>query len=60
MKNLIACLLGVILILTGPSVARADNKDKDEDRLKDCGAVLKEILDIPDNIPQDYSTRPIV
>jgi len=54
MKNLIACLLGVILILqpTGPSVARAANKDKDEDRLKDCGAVLKEILDIPDNIPQ--------
>jgi len=55
MKNLIACLLGVILILqpTGPSIARAANKDKDEDRLKDCGAVLKEILDIPDNIPQD-------
>ena len=54
MKNLIACLLGVILILqpTGPSVARAANKDKDEDRLKDCGAVLKEILDIPDDIPQ--------
>jgi len=54
MKNLIACLLGVIIILqpTGPSVARAANKDKDEDRLKDCGAVLKEILDIPDDIPQ--------
>jgi SH3 domain-containing YSC84-like protein 1 len=47
-------LLGVILILqpTGPGVARAANKDKDEDRLKDCGAVLKEILDIPDDIPQ--------
>jgi len=55
MKNLIACLLGVILILqpTGPSVVLAANKDKDEDRLKDCGAVLKEILDIPDNLPQD-------
>jgi SH3 domain-containing YSC84-like protein 1 len=55
MKNLIAGLLGVILILlpTGSSVARAANNDKDEDRLKDCGAVLKEILDIPDNIPQD-------
>jgi len=54
MKNLIACLLGVIVILqpTGPSIARAANKDKDEDRLKDCGAVLKEILDIPDDIPQ--------
>jgi lipid-binding SYLF domain-containing protein len=55
MKNLIACLLGVILILlpTGSSVARAANNDKDEDRLKDCGTVLKEVLDIPDNIPQD-------
>ena len=54
MKNLITCLLGIILILqpTGPSVAQAANKDKDEDRLKDCGAVLKEILDIPDDIPQ--------
>jgi len=41
MKNLIACLLGITLILqpTGPSVARAANKDKDEDRLKDCGTV---------------------
>ena len=55
MKNLIACLLGVILTLlpTGSRVAWAANKDKDEDRLKDCGTVLKEILDIPDNIPQD-------
>ena len=55
MKNLIACLLGIILILqpAGLSVARAANKDKDEDRLQDCGTVLKEILDIPDNIPQD-------
>jgi SH3 domain-containing YSC84-like protein 1 len=54
MKSLIAFLLGVILILqpTGPSVARAANKDKDDDRLKDCGVVLKEILDIPDDIPQ--------
>lgn len=54
MKNLIAGLLGVILILqlTGPGVVRAANEDKDEDRLKDCGAVLKESLDILDDIPQ--------
>src|SRR5215467_13905437 len=59
MKNLIACLLGVILILEpiGPGLARAANKDKDEDRLKGCGAVLKEILDIPDNIPQGLLDR---
>ena len=55
MKNLIAALLGIILILqlTGPGIARAASKDKDEDRLNECGTVLKEILDIPDNIPQD-------
>ena len=54
MKNLIACVLGVILILQlpYPVVARAANKDKDEDRLKDCGSVLKEILDVPDDLPQ--------
>ena len=54
MRNLITCLLGVILILqpTDPGVVRAANKNKDEDRLKDCAAVLKEILDIPDDIPQ--------
>jgi lipid-binding SYLF domain-containing protein len=59
MKNLITCLLAGFLILqpTGPSVARAANKDKDEDRLKDCGAVLKEILDIPDDLPQDLLDR---
>jgi len=55
MKNLIVFLLFLILIFqaTGPSAARAANKDKDEDRLKDCGAVLKEILDIPEDIPKD-------
>lgn len=55
MKNLIALLLGVIVILqpTGSSVCWAANKDKAEDRLKDCGTVLKEIIGIPDNIPQD-------
>jgi lipid-binding SYLF domain-containing protein len=55
MKNLIARLLGItlILVLTVSGVARAADKDKDEDRLKDCGTVLKEILDIPDNSPQD-------
>lgn len=28
-------------------------QDKEEQRLHECGTVLKEILDIPDNIPQD-------
>lgn len=28
-------------------------QDKEEQRLNECGTVLKEILDVPDNIPQD-------
>jgi lipid-binding SYLF domain-containing protein len=52
MKNVISALLSAILILqSGVGVARAGNKDKDEDRWKECGTVLREILDIPDNIP---------
>ena len=54
MKNLIASLLGIVLMLqTTCAVARAASKDKDEDRLKDCGAVVREILNVPDDIPQD-------
>jgi len=30
----------------------AADKDKDEDRLIDCGAAIHEILNVPDNIPQ--------
>lgn len=49
MKTLLALLLTFALVL--PALA-ADN-EKEEDRVKDSGDVLKEILDIPDNIPQD-------
>jgi lipid-binding SYLF domain-containing protein len=35
------------------STAFAANDDKEEDRVQDAGVVLKEILNIPDNIPQD-------
>ena len=34
-------------------VASASDQTKDDDRLRNCGSVLKEILDVPDNIPQD-------
>jgi lipid-binding SYLF domain-containing protein len=30
----------------------AADKDKDEERLRNCGVVMKEILDVPDDIPQ--------
>jgi SH3 domain-containing YSC84-like protein 1 len=54
MKKPIASLLGIVLMLqTTCAVARAASKDKDEDRLKDCGTVVREILNVPDDIPQD-------
>jgi lipid-binding SYLF domain-containing protein len=35
------------------SSASAADREKDEDRLENTGTVLKEILDVPDDIPQD-------
>src|SRR5437899_158169 len=46
-----ALLMGLPVLVTASAVA--DDKEKDEDRLKNCGTVLKEILDIPDNVPKD-------
>jgi SH3 domain-containing YSC84-like protein 1 len=50
MKKLLVALLLVCLSLPA---AFAKNDEKEEDRVKDSGHVLKEILDIPDDIPQD-------
>jgi lipid-binding SYLF domain-containing protein len=49
MKTLSALFL--VFSLLFPAFA-AEN-EKEEDRVKNSGEVLKEILDIPDNIPQD-------
>lgn len=49
MKNLVVCF-AVLLI---SSCAFAANDEREEDRVKDSGEVLKEILNIPDDIPQD-------
>src|SRR6202795_4917653 len=45
-------LLFVILPILSSSASAAD-AEKDEDRLRNSGTVLKEILDVPDDIPQD-------
>ena len=48
--------LSCILFAFAPSfaaVASAADRTKDDDRLRNCGTVLKEILDVPDDIPQD-------
>jgi lipid-binding SYLF domain-containing protein len=39
------------LILVAPSLLANDKKEKD--RLENCGLVVQEIMDIPDDIPQD-------
>jgi SH3 domain-containing YSC84-like protein 1 len=45
-------LFGVPALLSPVSVL-ADNKEKDDSRLQNSGQVLKEILNIPDDIPQN-------
>jgi len=55
MRKLLPCLLS-ILFVTAPiftEAANASDQNKDDDRLRNCGTVLKEILDVPDNIPHD-------
>jgi len=44
-------LLVAVAVFSAP--AWAADHEKDEDRLTNSGTVLKEILDVPDNIPQD-------
>jgi lipid-binding SYLF domain-containing protein len=51
MNGIFACALSASLLLAITS--RADDKEKDEDRLKNAGTVLTEILNVPDDIPQD-------
>ena len=50
MKQTLLALL--ILCASFPS-AFAVNNEKEQERVKDSGQVLKEILDIPDGIPKD-------
>jgi SH3 domain-containing YSC84-like protein 1 len=56
MKNILSLVLAFAMIgipvLFNPAPVGADNKDKDEDRLQNAGVVMKEIIDIPDDIPQ--------
>ncbi len=56
MNKILALLLATALIglpaLVAPAPLRADNKEHDEDRLENSGQVLKEIVNIPDDIPQ--------
>jgi lipid-binding SYLF domain-containing protein len=50
MKKFIVCL---ITVLISSVAAFAANDEREADRVKDAGVVMKEILNIPDDIPQD-------
>jgi SH3 domain-containing YSC84-like protein 1 len=55
MRKFLTCLSSILLVVLPPltQVASAADRAKDDDRLRNCGTVLKEILGVPDNIPQD-------
>src|SRR5256884_9373459 len=55
MRKLWPCLSGILLVVLPllAEVASASDQTKDDDRLRNCGTVLTEILNLPDNIPQD-------
>jgi lipid-binding SYLF domain-containing protein len=55
MRKFLTSLSSILLVVLPPltQVASAADQAKDDDRLRNCGTVLKEILDVPDDIPQD-------
>ena len=55
MRKLLTCLSSILLAVLPffAEVASASDQTKDDERLRNCGTVLKEILDVPDDIPQD-------
>jgi lipid-binding SYLF domain-containing protein len=55
LQRILSSLLALALAFP---LAAADKK-KETDRLENCGLVLKEILDIPDDIPQDLLDKSV-
>jgi lipid-binding SYLF domain-containing protein len=55
MRKLLSCLSSVFLAILPifAEMASASNKTKDDDRLRNCGTVLREILDVADDMPRD-------
>jgi SH3 domain-containing YSC84-like protein 1 len=51
MKTVLSTLVTLALILLPVANSSADTKE--QDRLQNCGTVLTEILNVPDDIPQD-------
>ena len=55
MRKIGSCLSSILLVVLPllAQVASASDQRKDDERLKNSGTVLKEILDVPDDIPRD-------
>jgi SH3 domain-containing YSC84-like protein 1 len=55
MRILSSCLSAMLLTVMPllAQVVNASDQTKDDARLRNCGMVLNEILNVPDNIPQD-------
>jgi SH3 domain-containing YSC84-like protein 1 len=56
MRKLFSCLTSILLAVLPifAEMASASNNTKDDDRLRNCGTVLREILDEPADIPRDF------
>jgi lipid-binding SYLF domain-containing protein len=52
MKKVVGVFLAVLL-LAACALAAEESDKREEDRVKDAGEVMKEVLNIPDDIPQD-------
>jgi SH3 domain-containing YSC84-like protein 1 len=52
MRKLIM-LIAAAALVTLPLTRAADDKEKEQDRLRNCGMVMSDILKVPDDIPQD-------
>jgi SH3 domain-containing YSC84-like protein 1 len=59
MRKSLTCLCCILIVAAAllAAVASAADQTKDDDRLRNCGMVLKEILDTPDDIPQDLLVK---
>ena len=53
MKTLLRLSLAILVVATVTSAADTKDKAKEEDRLQNAGTIMGEILNVPDNIPQD-------
>jgi lipid-binding SYLF domain-containing protein len=61
MRKLFCCLSSILMAVLPifAEMASASNKTRDDDRLRNSGTVLKEILDVPDDIPRDLLDRAV-